>query len=136
MRKIFLILFVLALFVGKSQAQIIFNCDSRQYCDVDPMTGVISNCESQDEFSVFVLSADQTYFWHAISDMISTYTVSSSSTGENGELILNVTSEAGNDYIYYFDLKNERVRAYFNSGQNKGKRLVEFHIKISQTPTN
>ncbi len=130
MQKInrFLTIFALILLgTSASFAQQNFSCKSRELCDWDGDTGTSSNCNSEEESSLFAINADETLFDHTTPTIKSTYYIKSKKKS-GSILIYKVTSDVGNEYNYVFDPSKDEIRV---TGGALGSKMVKFIVKSS-----
>lgn len=109
------------------QAQINVSCNYRETCLYNEETEKFDICDKIEDNSLFRINADMTMITHTTETMKSAYYVESKSEDESGIVELKVTSDVGNEYVYFIDIANEEIRiAAKSDGQII---LIRFYIK-------
>ncbi len=95
----------------------------REYCYYNDSTEKYDDCYGYDELSTFDISEDWSYWIHTTPKMQSTYYVIDSQYMDKYELTFYyVESDAGNKYIYVFDIMKDEIRIF---GYNKeGEKFI------------
>ena len=124
MKAVIASLVILFFVTYKIQAQVSYSCTYQQVCNWNEDIEEFENCEGHEENSLFKMNSDETMFTHTTEEMQSTYNVNSS---EYDVYTYTVTSDAGNEYFYIFDIKNKEIRVVFNHEERT--LLVTFTIK-------
>lgn len=127
--KTLLLVTVVCVLTGISvYGQTSYSCYYREYCDWNEESQVFENCSGYNEPSLFVMNKGETMFTHTMESISSAYYVSKKEYDEENEVwVYNVTSDAGNTYVYVFDAKNSEVRAVLTV--DGAMKLVRFYVK-------
>jgi len=118
--------FLLTTFI-QVQAQMNISCNYRETCLYNEETEKFDICDKIEDNSLFKINADMSVITHTTETIKSAYYVESKSEDESGVVELQVTSDVGNEYIYFIDIENKEVRiAAKSDGQII---LIRFYIK-------
>ncbi|MCX7833325.1 MAG: hypothetical protein N2490_03860 [Ignavibacteria bacterium] len=116
MKALYTLIFIFAVF-SLSYSQTHIETYYREYCYWNYYTEKYDDCDGYAEFSTFDISEDWSYWVHTTPIMQSTYYVLKTEYNEDYELTYYyVESDAGNNYIYVFDIMNNEIRIF---GVNK-----------------
>ena len=74
------------------------------------------------------MNKDETMFVHTTPTMKSTYYVKDKLSSEDNQFTYNVVSDAGNEYYYIFDVKNEEIKA-ITEDENGNSILIRWYVK-------
>jgi hypothetical protein len=128
MKLIVTSLVIVLFFSSNFQSQVSFSCTYQQVCFWNENTEEYEDCQGKKENSLFKMNADETMFTHTTEEMQSTYYVNSSEYNSiNDVYTYRVTSDAGNDYYYIFDIKNKEIRIVLK--QEERTLLLTFTVK-------
>lgn len=123
-----ILLFTLVVMGVYAQAQSYFSCTHRENYQYNVESNEYIYLSGFDEKSLFKMNEDMTMFEHTAPDISSTYYVSNSEFDEsNNALIMDVVSDEGNEYRYFFDYKNKKIKVVFT--RDDGKYLLIYTIK-------
>lgn len=121
------LILILGQFLGSAQTSL--SCHHREYCKWNANTEKFVDCSGYDEASLFVVNDSETMLTHTIESMKSTYYVNERKYDSENEIwTYDVTSDIGNEYLYFFDLKNKEIRALFINDEGETMLLV-FYVK-------
>lgn len=110
MKRVFVFV-VLCLFAKMLHSQIYVSCTHRDYYVYNEATDDFDFLKGYDENSLFKINKDFTMFDHTTPTISSSYYVSDSEYDEDMNILtMNVVSDVGNKYRYYFDFRNELVK--------------------------
>ncbi len=128
MKAVIASLVILFFVTSKIQAQVSYSCTYQQVCNWNEDIEEFENCEGHEENSLFKMNSDETMFTHTTEEMQSTYYVNSSEyDSENDVYTYTVSSDAGNEYFYIFDIKNKEIRVVLK--QEERTLLLTFTVK-------
>ncbi len=124
----FLLLFLVAFFGNALIAQTNISCFHRDVCLWNESTKDFDDCEGYDEYSLFKINAAETMFEHTTPEMTSAYFIKEKiQDPETGVWMLSVTSDVGNDYLYFLDFDGNEVRI---AAETEGEMvMIRFSIK-------
>ena len=110
-------------------SQTSFSCDLKEYCDWNEVTEVWEyDCDPFEYNCLFEMNKDETMFVHTTPTMKSTYYVKDKLSSEDNQFTYNVVSDAGNEYYYIFDVKNEEIKA-ITEDENGNSILIRWYVK-------
>lgn len=118
MKKLSLIrtlaIFTFVLLMGcYAQAQTSFSCGNRTTCLLDD-NDEIEDCTEKTESSLFVFNDDVTMITHTTESGKTVYYIKDSEYDEeDNSFTFDVTSENGNDYIFFVFPDDEQIAVYF-----------------------
>jgi hypothetical protein len=126
---------VMAVLTVAVQAQTMhISTSSKQTCYWNESTQKFDKCGDDAEYvSLFTINPDETVFTHTTNDIKSSYFVSKKTyNSEYDEFEYDVTSDVGNKYTFFVDLKNNLVKI-MSSGHDNGADdyLISFTVKKS-----
>ncbi len=129
MKKVSLLLLILCVFFTDTLfAQTNISCSRRDICYWNENTKDFDECEGYDEYSLFKINAAETMFEHTTPEMSSAYFIKEKTQDpETGVWMLSVTSDVGNDYLYFIDIESKEIRI---AAESEGEMLmIRFTIK-------
>lgn len=112
------------------QSQVFFSCTHRDFYNWDNIseTFVFVEDAGYDESSLFEINQAETMFSHTTPTMTSAYYIREKEYDEELEVYTyQVKSDVGNSYTYFFDIKNEQVRALIDNDDEA--IMVVFTVK-------
>ena len=131
MKKLNVLLFFLAAFIANvAFAQTNISCYHRDVCLWNDDSKDFDDCEGYDENSLFVINAAETMFEHTTPTMSSAYFIKEKvQDPETGVWMLSVTSDVGNEYLYFLDFEADEIRI---AAETSGE-MVMIMFKIKKT---
>ena len=111
-------------------SQVFFSCTHRDFYNWDNNTEsfVFVEDAGYDENSLFELNKAETMFTHTTPTLQSAYYIREKEYDEELEVYtFEVKSDVGNNYTYFFDLKNEQIRILIDDEEET--ILVVFTVK-------
>ncbi|MCR4848944.1 MAG: hypothetical protein K5920_08875 [Bacteroidales bacterium] len=110
-----------------TQAQTSFSCGTRTTCLLDE-NAEIENCSEKHESSLFVFNDDITMITHTTETNKTVYYIKESDYDDSdNSFTFEVTSENGNDYVFFVFPDEEQIAVYF---EDEGDSyVVIFEIK-------
>lgn len=125
------ILFFLQLFLQAAGQTMYFSTDHFKVCTWNSYAEKFDDCTEKEESTLFTLNAEQTMFQHTTPTMKSSYFVSSHEYDEKTELwTYKVKSDAGNEYLFLIDLKNDALNIMGKTTGGKSQTyLITHHLK-------
>lgn len=127
--KLFTTLGVFLMFCAICYPQIHIETEYREYCYWNDYTEKYDDCEGYEEFTTFDVAEDWTYWVHTTPTIQSTYYVIESKYMEDYDLTFYyVESDAGNEYIYVFDVMRDEIRI-FGTDRNGDPYILTFYVK-------
>lgn len=130
MKKIFSISLLLTVTLLNNDlfCQVNISCNYREVCKWNYDTKNFDSCYSYEENSLFKINKNETMFTHITEDIKSAYYIDTKTQDdETGVFMVNVESDAGNEYIYFFDFKNNEIRV---ATESEGELImIRFYIK-------
>lgn len=110
-------------------SQINFSCNYREVCEWNSKIQDFINCNKQEESSLFRMNEAETMFTHTTPTIESAYYINKKEKLEENDVWrLDVTSDVGNEYIYFLDIPNDEIRVLVDQG-NDDFLLIRFYVK-------
>lgn len=113
-----------------AHSQIFVSCTHRDFYNWDNNTEtfVFVDDAGYDESSLFEINEAETMFTHTTPTMTSAYYIREKEYDEDLNVYTySVKSDVGNSYTYFFDIKNEQVRALVDNDDET--YMVVFSVK-------
>jgi hypothetical protein len=111
-----------------SSAQVTVNCDYKQFCYWNNQTENFDSCNGYEDNILIELNKAETIITRIDQIMKSTYFISKKDFYKDKNIwVFYTKSDLGNDCIFYFDPKNNQIRAvYMVNGKSM---LIVYRIK-------
>jgi hypothetical protein len=132
MRKITQLLIFTALTFTLNAQTVHMSTSYKQTCYWSESTKKFDQCGDNSEYaSMFVLNADESMFTHTTSDLKSSYYVTKKQyDSDYDEYEYDVTSDVGNKYTFFVDLKNNLLKIMsFKDDSPSESYLILFTLK-------
>ena len=110
-------------------AQHYFKTDQKTFCYYNDKSGEFDDCSSEMLNSTYVVNETETEITHTIPTMQSVYYINEKKfDGEMGIAYYYVTSDAGNDYIFAFDVPKNEIRVAGMDKKTQAIYLITYRI--------